>query len=158
MVTLPLTQGKVALIDDEDFERVKCFKWYASKNGRSWYAMSWPTIDGKRRTLCLHRVITSCDDGFEVDHINHDGLDNQKHNLRVCKAGDNRKNVRRHRDSKHPDKCVYWNKDRKYWWITITYNGRRMSLYSYHDRLIAVMCYDFAAKYLHGQFASTNIV
>ena len=86
---LPLTQGKVALVDDEDFERCNAFKWCAVKmqrgNGRAhWYAKRTIYHDGAMYTIFLHRFILGVPDGLQVDHEDGDGLNCQKYNMRYA--------------------------------------------------------------------------
>jgi hypothetical protein len=85
MKTIPLTQGKVAIVDDEDYERISSHKWYAQKTVRGgWYAARrGETTKGKWETFYLHREILRVSMHPEVDHIDGDGLNNQRSNLRV---------------------------------------------------------------------------
>lgn len=114
MKEIPLTQGFVALIDDDDFDLVSALKWRASpgKNGNT-YAVTGYNLSARRRALgikCnnpeirMHRLITSCPDGMEVDHINCDGLDNRKANLRICS---HRNNIARSRAVRGKSKTGY---------------------------------------------------
>jgi hypothetical protein len=87
MKEIRLTQEKVTLVDDEDYEYLNQFKWYAHLNpDGKFYAMRMkPEIKGTRRgVINMHRVIMKCDNGVCVDHINRNSLDNQKCNLRIC--------------------------------------------------------------------------
>lgn len=99
MREIPLTQGKVALIDDEDYEELSQYKWTAHHRAKNtWYAVRYvgKRVDGKRVGvhIQMHRVITNCPDGLVVDHINHNGLDNRKENLRTVTAAVNAGNRR----------------------------------------------------------------
>lgn len=94
---IELTQGKTALIDVADFTIVSAFKWRASWSpiGRTHYATaSTKRADGRLTTLYMHRLITGAPKGKEVDHINHDTLDNRRSNLRVGSHKDNMQNCR----------------------------------------------------------------
>lgn len=92
MKEIKLTQGKVVLVDDEDYEYLNQFKWYALKNHRTYYAQRVIQNNYIKRTLKMHRVIMDTPCGLEVDHIDGDGLNNQKCNLRNCTFAENRKN------------------------------------------------------------------
>src|SRR5690606_30332906 len=92
MQTLKLSQGKVALVSDEDYPLVTGYQWHAFRIHNAWYAAT-SQIGGKR--IYLHRFIMRPASGMEVDHINGDGLDNRRENLRVCTHQDNLRNVRR---------------------------------------------------------------
>ena len=88
MKKIILTKDKVALVDDEDFERINQYKWQASQNltsERIWYAKRVSkAISGKQKTIKMHREILKDTEGLQVDHINGNGLDNRKVNLRLC--------------------------------------------------------------------------
>ena len=89
MKKIKLTQGKFALVDDEDFERVSQYKWTAEKCSKSenYYARN-RTINAK-----MHRLIMGvCKSKLVVDHVNHRTLDNRKENLRVCTQKENLRN------------------------------------------------------------------
>src|SRR5260221_4970142 len=82
MKEVPLTQGKAALVDDEDYERVNQFKWYLVEAKYLRYANRSPYNKGKQSTLRMHRFILGLTDSKQhVDHINGNGLDNRKCNL-----------------------------------------------------------------------------
>lgn len=92
MKEIPLTQGKVALVDDEDFEYLNQWKWYALKTGNTYYVRTaiYPKGEkGKQKLIQMHRLIMKPPDHLEIDHINRNALDNQKHNLRFSTRRDN---------------------------------------------------------------------
>lgn len=96
MQEISLSQGKVTFVDDEDYEFLAQWKWSAHQKGKHWYAersKSW-RVDGKRYsvTIPMHRVITAAPKNLVVDHINHDGLDNRKENLRIVTVRENGQN------------------------------------------------------------------
>jgi hypothetical protein len=85
MKEIPLTQGKVAIVDDEDFASISSFKWCAMKvRGGKYYAIRSARIAGKKCQVLMHRVIGGTATTPEVDHENNDGLDNRRQNLRPC--------------------------------------------------------------------------
>lgn len=84
MKEIPLTQGKVALVNDEDFEKLNKYKWCASWSGWTWYAVRNIVVNGKQTMIYMHREILNARNSIEVDHRNGNGLDNQKGNLRFC--------------------------------------------------------------------------
>src|ERR1700757_2583296 len=99
MKTLPLTQGRVALVDDEDYDWLNQWKWSYSNHG---YARRGERLfSGSYKTvhILMHRAIMHAPDGVEVDHINHDSLDNQKVNLRLASHKQNSHNLRGPRSS-----------------------------------------------------------
>lgn len=95
MREIPLSKGMVALVSDEDYDRVSQFKWYASleSRGTKWYAVRKVTIDGKRVKIRMHRFIVGLPPGKEdtriVDHKNDNGLDNTRPNLEVTNQVEN---------------------------------------------------------------------
>src|SRR5579859_2501899 len=95
MREIPLTQGKVALVDDADFDWLNQWKWCAMKVGKTHYAVrNEPRQPGKKRKLILmHREIAAQAGLSDVDHENHAGLDNQRHNLRPCTRAQNMANM-----------------------------------------------------------------
>ena len=102
-----LTQGKVALVDDEDFAALNAFKWFAHTDGHNFYAgRKLPRQSGIQRMEHMHRVVLARALGREiargehVDHVNGDGLDNRRINLRPATSAQNQRNCRRH--SKKP--------------------------------------------------------
>lgn len=93
MKTIPLTQGKHAMVDDEDFDRINSMgKWQAHFLNGSWYACISKQRDGRREHFLMHRVILGLKPGEVKDHRDRDGLNNQKHNLRPCNHSQNRCN------------------------------------------------------------------
>jgi len=96
---LPLTKGKVALVDDGDFERTSRFKWTAMEVKRAlgslWYVRRCIRLpDGRQHSVLLHRFILEAPANFEVDHVNGDALDNRRSNLRLATPSQNRVNRR----------------------------------------------------------------
>ena len=116
-----------ALIDIEDVDKVKIYKW--SLNGRG-YVMC--RINGKR--ISLHRFIMNCPENMVVDHINHNKLDNRKCNLRICTQSQNTMNKRKQSNNTSEYTGVYWYKARSKWRVYITVNGKRIDL-GYYDNL-----------------------
>ena len=97
MKIIPLTRGQYAIVDDEDYEELAKHKWRAnySKGNQCFYAERSLKREGKiRRTDTMHRVIMKANPGEEVDHQNHNTLDNRKENLRITTHQTNQKNIR----------------------------------------------------------------
>ena len=95
MIKIPLTQNQVALIDDEDFELVSQYTWYAGwdSHTKSYYACTKIKKEtGGHTLLQMHRLIMNAQKGEQVDHINHNTLDNRKSELRICNASENQHN------------------------------------------------------------------
>lgn len=94
MIEVPLTQGRVALIDDADFPIVSAYRWKFLKRscGHGGYAIASEMRDGKKRMLSMHRVLLTPPAHLQVDHVNGDGLDNRRSNIRICTMAQNAAN------------------------------------------------------------------
>lgn len=129
MKEIILTQGKVALVDDADFEWLNGWKWYAGKNGKIFYAQrATPRIEGKKSSITMHVVILGkFPKGFISDHKDGNGLNNQRNNLRYVTRRQNIQNLHNmERSSEYPGIC--WHKQRKKWQATIEINKTRKHL------------------------------
>lgn len=153
---VPLTQGKYALVDIEDFYRVCGYKWYACKSSRTYYASRIDTSGRRKRHVSMHRMIIGAPEYLQVDHINGNGLDNRKCNLRLATAAQNSRNRRRTGGRSSRYKGVSFIKSKNRYVAEITFNGRRMSLGHFESEIDAARAYDKAAKKYHKEFASLN--
>ena len=148
-----LTQNKVALVDDEDYEYLNQWKWYAHKKGKKWYAESWTGYKIKMHTLIMNTPIN-----FEVDHKDHNGLNNQKYNLRICTHSQNVKNSSKRSDNTSGYKGVFWYKQTNKWAAGISVNNKRIHLGYFEHKEDAAKAYNIAAIEHHGEFAQLNIL
>lgn len=161
MKKIPLTQGKFALVDDEDFERINNFKWYANKSytTNTWYAERTPIVNGKKINLRMHREILGITKKqIYVDHIDHDGLNNQKLNLRKCTASQNQANGSSARTSTSKYLGVSWDKSRGKWRASITKNWSFVRSARFDSEKDAAIAYNRWALEVHGQYANLNNV
>ena len=152
MKEIPLTQGKVTIIDDEDFERINQFKWYAHKINNAFYARR---NKDKKNSIILHRVIMNVTDPNQtVDHINGDTLDNRKLNLRVCdKAHNNLNRNRINKNNKSGYRGVHFNKRLSKWVAQINISkSKHKHLGVFNTAEEAARAYDKKAKELFGEF------
>lgn len=154
MKEIPLTKGKVALVDDEDYERVAKYRWCAvlKKNGK-WYAYSSSRRGGVNRKILLHRFILSAAPDIQVDHKNSDGLNCQRGNIRFATDAQNRYNKVGYGISGL--KGVAREKGGR-WRATITRNHRIYRLGSFRSGVEAAQAYDAKARELFGEFAWLN--
>ena len=136
MKEIPLTQGKVAIVDDEDLEALTAFKWCALRGKRTFYAVRHvPRPGGGRKMEKLHRVRLARKlgrplmPGEKTDHENGDGLDNQRENLRVATSAQNNRN-RHHRVANPSSQYlgVTWHKRYGKWQVCIRVNGKDVFL------------------------------
>lgn len=156
MKLILLTQGKVAIVDDEDYDKISKHKWYAGKMGNTYYAVrKSPRKHGKQRTLYMHNEILDIPLGFETDHKNHCGLDNRKVNLRPCTRSENQHN-RKRQNGTSQYKGVHWDKDTKKWQSQIGLNGKTIHLGQFCLETVAAKTYDAKAIEIFGEFANTN--
>lgn len=118
-----------ALIDLEDINKVKQYKWSLKDNG---YVLC------KSKKIRLHRLIMDCPDNMVVDHINHNPLDNRKDNLRICTQHQNSMNRCKLSNNSSGVTGVYWNKRSNKWASTITHNDRRIFLGSFNTKEEAI--------------------
>ena len=157
MKEIKLTQDKIALVDDEDFEYLNQFKWYAGKSINTFYACR---RLGKTE-IRMHREImkTQLENniGKLIDHKDGNGLNNQKNNLRTCTISENNKN--RHTINNSSGYLgVSLSKRRKKWLAQIKNNKKVIYLGYFKDKKDAAKAYNEAAIKYHGEFASPNII
>ena len=156
---IPLTQGKFAIVDPDDFDWLNKYKWQAHKNASTFYAKRHTRIGERAKTssVCMHRKIINAPDNLVVDHINYNGLDNRKANLRLATRRQNSLHVIRTMNpgsSKY--KGVSWHTHKKRWGAQITNNGKTRFLGYFTDEIEAAKVYDCAARKYHKDFAALN--
>lgn len=156
MKEIQLTQGLVTQVDDEDYEWLNQRKWSAKKENNTHYAVRNHSIDGKRSTVRMHRLITNAPKGMDVDHIDGNGTNNQRSNLRICTRSQNQMNKGSSRGSLSKYCGVSWDKERKNWRSRISCNYKSIHLGHYKDETDAALAYNEAALKYHGEFARLN--
>lgn len=158
MKQIPLTQGQFALVDDEDFEELNKFKWQANKSLHTYYAVRSFTISkNKRIDIKMHRQILGLTNGkIKCDHIDLNGLNNQRYNLREATHIQNMMNRKSKINSTSQYKGVRWKKDSEKWVAAIYAKGKQMHLGYFTDEIEAAKAYDEMAKLHFGEFAWLN--
>jgi hypothetical protein len=159
---IPLTQGKFALVDDEDFEYLIQFRWFYHKldKDKTGYAIRNSKMVNYKRTACIrmHREVLGLKPGQLCDHIDGNGINNQKNNLRICDSYQNAWNKRTASNKKlKAIKGVTRVKDRNgkpaYWIARITVRKNRIYLGVFKTKKLAEEAYKNAAIKYHGEFA-----
>lgn len=161
---IPLTKGKVALVDDADYDFLSQWKWYAWKapHSRNWYAkrgesIGW--IKGKRkiRQIWMHRVLLGLiDPTIEGDHADGDGLNNQRQNLRASSHQQNCSNRKLRLDTTSQFRGVNKNHRTGRWQSRIGLKDKRIALGAFDTPEEAARAYDDAAIKHFGEFGSLN--
>lgn len=151
MKNIPLTQGQVAIVDDEDFGVLSAYKWHAHWMPRS------KTFYARREEagviISMHRIVCGVGPGQEVDHRDHNGLHNWRNNLRPCTTQQNIWNQRK-KKSRSAWKGVKPCGSK--WRAQITVSGKRIHLGYYVEEKDAAIAYDKAARRYFGEFAYLN--
>jgi hypothetical protein len=152
-----VARGRVALVSDTDYATVSGYRWWALevRNGQRTYAVTQVREGGRRRTVYMHQLITGWP---QTDHRNHDGLDNQRRNLRPGHGrGRNHANERPIRGGRSQFKGVYWDGRRDHWFAQIKIDDRVRHLGSFGgDEESAARAYDAAARQAWNEYACPN--
>lgn len=155
-----LAAGRVALVDDADFDLVRQFPWTLQEDTREGRLVHGPyavtrviTLEGKVAPLAMHKLLTRW---ALTDHINHDTLDNRRANLRPASATQNSANRRKGPGKTSKYKGVHWNGRDKTWVASIGLNGRKKHLGRFADEESAARAYDTAALDAWGEYAHLN--
>ena len=165
MKTIPLTKGYEALVDDVDYENVSRFKWQADIQRRldgtvrNVYATRrFAAVAGKRRSVFLHRYLLNLRDPMiQCDHIDHDGLNNSRQNLRVADQSQNAQNQRKQFNTRSVWKGVHSHKrGNKRWEARIQIQGHRISIGYFATERDAAKAYNDVAVNAFGEYACLN--
>lgn len=156
MVTIYMRDNKEMIIDVEDLQKVINYHWFPVKGRKTYYAKA--NHFGCR--VWAHRIILGNKISAElnqIDHINHNGLDNRKCNLRLCNNQQNHFNISKRRcNTTSQYKGVSWSSDRNKWMACIALNGKTKNLGRFDNEIDAAKAYNEASKQYFGEFANLN--
>lgn len=162
MKMIPLTRGKVALVDDADFEATNAFKWHAMRTAPGVYYAArtqYDLVTKKKSMVLMHRQIMNPPKGVDVDHEHRDRLDNQKSNLRLCSRSQNLAAIPtlgRWRGRVKTCKFRGVAKHSSGWTAQISVQGKKKHLGCFSLPEDAARAYDAAARERSGEFATVN--
>ena len=148
MKKIKLSRGKYTIVDDEDFEWLNRWKW-------SYNSLGYARMGQNYKTILMHRLIMNTPHGMETDHINGNGLDNRRSNLRICTRSQNKMNTCLSSKNTSGYKGVCWNKNSKKWRAEIEYK-KSICLGYFDNKIDAAKAYNQKAKELFGEFAKLN--
>jgi hypothetical protein len=160
-VRLALSRGYWSWIDEADYPRLSRFNWHINdkKNGPSCksglYAQTSVAGYGK---LSLHTLIMDTPPGMVVDHINGDGLDNRRDNLRIVTPEQNHLNKSKRKYASSKFKGVHWDSTRGGWLVKIKRQGAETYLGFFDSETEAALAYNEGAKMIHGEYARLNVI
>lgn len=157
MVKIDLGNNQFALVDFEDYEYLNELKWHICKSGNQLYARSIFYDNKKRKNILMHRLILE-PKGKCIDHINGNGLDNRKCNLRICERHQNALNRKKNINNLSGFKGVSWFKSSQKWRAQIQYKKIVYHLGVFEKRIDAARAYNAAAIKYHGEFAKLNVL
>lgn len=151
-VTIPLTQGKVAIVDDEDASLIAAHGWYAAKVDLCFYARC--RVGGKK--VYMHRLVAAAMGLPEVDHADGDGLNNRRSNLRACTRALNEANKMKARRNGSTSRYKGVSGGKGRWRALFCFNKRTVCLGTFPREEDAAHAYDEAARQHFGSFACVN--
>lgn len=160
-VEIALTQGLYAIVFERDYKSLSQFNWYAQKShdGHTFYAMRSvknPRPPPRQKAIIMHRVILNAPEGVQVDHIDHNGLNNCRDNIRLATSWQNKGNTKLTRANTSGYIGVTWHKRDRRWQAMIKINGKSEYLGGFDDIIEAAEAHDEAALEELGEFAVLN--
>lgn len=151
MKEISLTQGQVALVDDEDYEFLSKLSFKLDSKG-------YPRLCGKESIVCLHNLLFPKKERFVIDHIDRNPLNNQKHNLRYVSRAGNLKNSNKYSDYRYTGVALYHHNGKTQWTAQIMLNKIRHYLGRFSTPERAALAYNEAATKHFGDLATLNVI
>lgn len=157
---IKLTFDCLALVDDEDYESLQGHNWklWRRHKKKKLYAGAYTTVDGKRKAIAMHAFIMNAKKGDIIDHVDGDGLNNTRANLRFCNQSGNSANRLMSSNNTSGYKGVAFHKRRKsnQWEARTKLNKKQIHIGYFSNPEDAARAYDAKAIELFGEFAKTN--
>ncbi len=154
----PLHNKYKMLVDDEDYDLLNQYNWSVKPHGKTFYAVRTNTAKEGVSKIYAHRLLLNISDKkIEVDHVDNDGLNNQKYNLRACSHSLNGKNKRQTNKNTSKYKGVVPNSKNTFK-SRITVNGKLITIGNFKDEQNAALAYNKAAIKYYGEYAKLNII
>lgn len=148
----------ITLVDDEDFEWLNQFKWRILNGPKTSYARTEEKEGKKWFTKLMHKMIMKTPNNMQTDHIDHNGLNNQKNNLRIVTRSQNRMNSLKYNNSSSKFKGVLWHKRDTIWEAYIRKDKKQIYLGRFSNEEDAAVAYNKKATELFGEYAYLNEV
>ncbi len=153
MKKIPLTQGKFAIVDEQDYAELSQYRWHLHRGGSTSYARQ----NSKRSGMpYMHRIITKPPPGLVVHHRNHNGLDNRKENLCICTRSQHIRTSRPKSNGASKYKGVFKSGGNGKWFAKVECNSNIFRLGVFSSQVLAAKAYDERAAELFGEFAYLN--
>lgn len=152
---VPLTRNEISIVDEEDYDRVNEHIWFSSGRGNHIQAIA----HFGKSTILMSRFIMNAKSGEEVDHINHDTLDNRRSNLRLCSHAENHRNLVKFKNGiTSKFKGVCFDPSRKKYRAYGVLNYKQHHIGRFDKELDAATAYNAWASEHHGEFACLNVI
>ena len=163
-MNIELNNGYIATVDDEDYAKISQYTWWAHvakrKDGTilNVYAYRSVRVNGVLKNQSMHRFLMHEPENKQVDHIDHNGLNNSQSNLRICTCQQNQMNQKKRFNVSSIYKGVVWHKKNQKWQASIRINGKRTYLGIFDSEIEAAKAYNNAAIKHYKEFASLNTI
>ena len=161
-ISIPLNGAKkavaiFAIIDEQDFQTVNQYRWCVAPNGKTIYAYAYCSL--RKKSISMHRLIMGFPSGKEIDHIDHDGLNNSRSNLRACSHAQNTQNRRATNKRNSIYKGVFFRNhcpNGNPWYANVWVDGKNIHLGPFASEIEAAKAYDKRIRETRGDYAFTN--